>query len=217
MHVRPDGASFTMNLDGWRMPVELKLSGHFNIYNALGAAGAAMLLGVPGEAVKAGLERIEAMNGRMERVETGRDFTVLVDYAHTPDSIENVLRAARVFARNRVIIVFGCGGDRDRTKRPIMGRLAAELADYIVLTSDNPRTEEPESIIDMIEPGLKGCGKPHVRNADRHAAIGLAIREAKSGDVVIIAGKGHETYQDVMGVKRHFDDREAAREWLGRI
>ena len=199
------------------MPLALKLSGHFNISNAMGAAGAALLLGVPKEAVKAGLERVETMNGRMERVETNRGFTVIVDYAHTPDSIENVLRAARVFAQSRVIIVFGCGGDRDRTKRPIMGRLAGELADYIVLTSDNPRTEEPESIIDMIEPGLQGCGKPWVRNADRHAAIGLAIGEAKPGDVVIIAGKGHETYQDIMGVKRHFDDREAAREWLEKL
>jgi UDP-N-acetylmuramoyl-L-alanyl-D-glutamate--2,6-diaminopimelate ligase len=116
-----------------------------------------------------------------------------------------------------VIIVFGCGGDRDRTKRPIMGRLAGELADYIVITSDNPRTEEPESIISMIEPGLMGCGKPWIRNADRHAAIGHAINEAKPGDVVIIAGKGHETYQDVMGVKRHFDDREVAREWLDKL
>ncbi len=215
--VRPDGCSFRINYQGWSMPLALKLSGHFNISNAMGAAGAALLLGVPKEAVKAGLERVETMNGRMERVETNRGFTVIVDYAHTPDSIENVLRAARVFAQSRVIIVFGCGGDRDRTKRPIMGRLAGELADYIVLTSDNPRTEEPESIIDMIEPGLQGCGKPWVRNADRHAAIGLAIGEAKPGDVVIIAGKGHETYQDIMGVKRHFDDREAAREWLEKL
>ncbi len=215
--VRPDGCGFRMNYQGWSMPLTLKLSGHFNIYNAMGAAGAALLLGVSKEAVKAGLERVETMNGRMERVETGRGFTVIVDYAHTPDSIENVLKAARVFAQNRVMIVFGCGGDRDRTKRPIMGRLAGELADYIVLTSDNPRTEEPESIIDMIEPGLQGCGKPWVRNADRHAAIGLAIVEARPGDVVIIAGKGHETYQDVMGVKRHFDDREIAREWLSKL
>ncbi len=217
INVRPDGCSFTMNFQGWSMPLTLKLSGHFNIYNAMGAAGAALLLGVSKEAVKTGLERVETMNGRMERVETSRGFTVIVDYAHTPDSIENVLKAARVFTQNRVIIVFGCGGDRDRTKRPIMGRLAGELADYIVLTSDNPRTEEPESIIDMIEPGLQGCGRPWVRNADRHAAIGLAIGEAKPGDVVIIAGKGHETYQDMMGVKRHFDDREVAREWLSKL
>jgi UDP-N-acetylmuramoyl-L-alanyl-D-glutamate--2,6-diaminopimelate ligase len=215
--VRPDGASYTMTYEGTATPIRLKLSGHFNIYNALGAAGAAMLLGVAPETLKTGLERIERMDGRMERVETGSDFTVLVDYAHTPDSIQNVLRAARVFARNRVVIVFGCGGDRDRTKRPAMGRLAGELADYVVLTSDNPRTEEPESIIDMIEPGLKGCNTPWVREADRHAAIGRALGEAKPGDVVIIAGKGHETYQDVMGVKRHFDDREVAREWLEKL
>ena len=217
MDVRPDGCGFVMRHAGWSMPVELKLSGHFNIYNALGAAGAALLLGVPGESVKAGLERIEVMNGRMERVETGKGFTVLVDYAHTEDSIEQVLKAARVFARNRVIIVFGCGGDRDRTKRPKMGHVAAELADYIVVTSDNPRTEDPESIITMIEPGLAGTSKPWVRIADRYAAIGHAVREARPGDVVIIAGKGHETYQDVMGVKRHFDDREVAREWLMKI
>lgn len=217
MNVRPDGASFTMCYNNWKMPIRLNLSGHFNIYNALGAAGAALQLGIGPEAIKAGLERIETMNGRMERVETGRDFTVIVDYAHTPDSIDNVLRAARVFAKGRIIIVFGCGGDRDRTKRPIMGRLAAEQADYIVLTSDNPRTEDPESIISMIEPGLIGSAKPYVRMSDRYAAIGHAIGQATGGDVVIIAGKGHETYQDVMGVKRHFDDREVAREWLGRL
>jgi UDP-N-acetylmuramoyl-L-alanyl-D-glutamate--2,6-diaminopimelate ligase len=215
--VRPDGVSFVMCKDGWKLPVELKLSGHFNVYNALGAAGAALQLGISKEAIRRGLESIETMNGRMERVETGRDFTVIVDYAHTPDSIENVLRAARVFARNRVIIVFGCGGDRDRTKRPIMGRLAGELADYIIITSDNPRTEEPNSILEMIEPGVAQSGKPYVRDPDRYAAIGHAIRIARAGDVVIIAGKGHETYQDVMCVKRHFDDREAAREWLQRL
>jgi UDP-N-acetylmuramoyl-L-alanyl-D-glutamate--2,6-diaminopimelate ligase len=215
--VRPDGASFTLCHGGTRLPVALHLSGHFNILNALGAAGAALELGVPAETVKFGLERIQSMNGRMERVETEKSFTVIVDYAHSPDSIANVLKAARVFAKNRVIIVFGCGGDRDRTKRPVMGRLAGELADYAVLTSDNPRTEEPESIIDMIEPGIRETGTPYVRNADRFEAIGIAIREAATGDVVIIAGKGHETYQDVMGVKRHFDDREAAREWLNRL
>ena len=217
VEVRPDGAEFTLRRGELRLPISLKLSGHFNILNALGAAGAALELGVPADTVKFGLERIESMNGRMERVASEKSFTVIVDYAHSPDSIANVLKAARVFTKNRVLIVFGCGGDRDRTKRPIMGKLAGELADYIVLTSDNPRTEEPESIIDMIEPGLKGTGKPYVRNADRFEAIGIAIREAKSGDVVIIAGKGHETYQDVMGVKRHFDDREAAREWLKRM
>jgi UDP-N-acetylmuramoyl-L-alanyl-D-glutamate--2,6-diaminopimelate ligase len=217
VEVRTDGTSFTMCGDGWRMPVRLSLLASFNVSNALGAAGAALLLGVPRETVREGLERVVLMNGRMERVETGGDFAVIVDYAHTPDSIQNVLNAAREFARNRVIIVFGCGGDRDRSKREIMGRLAGELADFIVLTSDNPRTEEPESIIDMIERGLKGRGKPYARNADRHAAIGLAISEARGGDVVVIAGKGHETYQEIMGVKRPFDDRKAAREWLDRL
>ena len=215
--VRPDGISFTIQHEGREMPVSMRLSGHFNIYNALGAAGAALLLGIPLDTIKRGLENIKVMNGRMERVENKQGFTVIVDYAHSPDSIENLLRAARVFTHNRVIIVFGCGGDRDRSKRPIMGRLAASLADYAVITSDNPRTEEPESIVDMIVSGaIEGDGL-YIKIVDRQEAIGHAIQSARKGDVVLIAGKGHETYQDVMGVKRHFDDREVARAFLERL
>jgi UDP-N-acetylmuramoyl-L-alanyl-D-glutamate--2,6-diaminopimelate ligase len=174
-------------------------------------------LGIPLDTVKRGLESMKVMNGRMERVETGRDFTVIVDYAHSPDSIENLLRAARVFTHNRVILVFGCGGDRDRTKRPIMGRLATTLADLSILTSDNPRTEDPQSIVDMIEQGAREGSNPYLKIVDREKAIGHAMAEAHSGDVVLIAGKGHETYQDVMGVKRHFDDREVARKYLDQL
>ena len=215
--VRPDGASFTVAYKGTKTPVELHLPGEFNVYNAMGAIGAALAVGIPMAAVVEGLEHVRSMNGRMERVETGREFTVIVDYAHTPDSLENMLHAARGFTPGRVLVVFGCGGDRDRTKRPIMGRLATSLADYAILTSDNPRTEDPDSIIGMIEPGAREGGGAYERITDRRAAIGRAIGMAKPGDVVIIAGKGHETYQDVMGVKHHFDDREVAREFLAAL
>ncbi|MDD3242842.1 MAG: UDP-N-acetylmuramoyl-L-alanyl-D-glutamate--2,6-diaminopimelate ligase [Eubacteriales bacterium] len=211
--VEPHGISFVMNYNGESQPVKLGLTARFNVYNALAAAGAALQLGVAPQTVAAALAKVSGMNGRMERVETGLPFTTIVDYAHSPDSLENSLRACRPLAAgNRVITVFGCGGDRDRTKRPIMGRIASELSDFFVITSDNPRTEQPESIIDMIEAGLQGCATPYVRIADRAEAIKCAMRRAQPGDIVLIAGKGHETYQDAMGVKRHFDDREKVRE-----
>ncbi len=215
--VRPDGSSFTLAWQGSEFPVELMLSGAFNVANAMGAAGAALAVGVPMAAVVEGLERVRTMNGRMERVETGRGFTVIVDYAHTPDSLENILRAARGFVAGRVLVVFGCGGDRDRTKRPIMGKLATSLADYAIVTSDNPRTEDPDAIIAMIEPGARQGGGAFECVTDRKAAIARAIAMAQPGDVVLIAGKGHETYQDVMGVKHHFDDREVARAALDAL
>ncbi len=214
---RPDGVSFTMNYENRSLPVELGLSGHFNVSNALSAAGAALLLGVPLESVRTGLQSMKRMNGRMERVDNAHGFTVLVDYAHSEDSLENLLRAAKVFAKNRIILVFGCGGDRDRTKRPHMGRIAASMADLSIITSDNPRTEDPRSIVDAIEIGAREGGRPYLKIVEREAAIEAAIKAARPGDVVLIAGKGHETYQDVMGVKRHFDDREMARKYLDRL
>jgi UDP-N-acetylmuramoyl-L-alanyl-D-glutamate--2,6-diaminopimelate ligase len=214
---RTDGVSFTMNYQGRTLPVALGLSGHFNVSNALSAAGAALLLGVDIDTVIAGLNSVQRMNGRMERVENNRGFTVLVDYAHSEDSLENLLKAAKVFTKNRIIVVFGCGGDRDRTKRPHMGRIATSMADLSILTSDNPRTEDPRAIVEAIEGGAREGGKPYLKIVDREAAIEAAIKAARPGDVVLIAGKGHETYQDAMGVKRHFDDREVARKVLDRL
>jgi UDP-N-acetylmuramoyl-L-alanyl-D-glutamate--2,6-diaminopimelate ligase len=142
------------------------------------------------------------------------DYTILIDYAVTPDAIENVLTAVRGFAKGRVVILFGCGGDRDRSKRPKMGRIAAELADYVIVTSDNPRTEDPEFIISEILPGLEGTATPYVVEPDRVKAIHWALDQARAGDVVLLAGKGHETYQEVMGEQRHLDEREVIAEYF---
>lgn len=163
------------------------------------------------------IEEHRGVSGRFELVDEGQPFSVVVDYAHTPDGLKNVLEAARDIARGRVICVFGCGGDRDRKKRPIMGEIAARLSDYCVVTSDNPRSEEPSAIIGEIEPGLKRGGKmrgQYAAEPDRRSAIGIALEAARAGDVVVIAGKGHEPYQIFGDRTVHFDDREVARELL---
>ena len=153
------------------------------------------------------------MPGRFELVKAGQDFTVIVDYAHTPDGVENVLRTARKIAKRRIIAVFGCGGDRDRTKRPIMGRLAGELADVVIATSDNPRSEDPAAILDEVEAGVEETvgSKPHEKIVDRHTAIFRAVELAQPDDIVVILGKGHENYQILKDKTIHFDDKEQAR------
>jgi UDP-N-acetylmuramyl-tripeptide synthetase len=187
------------------------LLGEYNVANIALAVGVADGLGIPHEAIAAGIERLRGVPGRVERVENSRGLDVFVDYAHTPDALERVIAALRPLTRGRVIVVFGCGGDRDRGKRPKMGRIVAEKADVAVVTSDNPRTEEPRSILEMILAGVKEAGeRPTIVEVDRKKAIALAIREAKPGDVVLIAGKGHEDYQILGKTKIHFDDREEA-------
>jgi UDP-N-acetylmuramyl-tripeptide synthetase len=192
------------------------LVGAPHVYNVLAAAAAAHALGLPTDAVGRAVESCAGAPGRFERVAHAGDFAVVVDYAHTDDALRNVLRTAREVAAAgaRVISVFGCGGDRDRTKRAPMGEAAASLSDIVILTSDNPRTEDPEAILRDAEAGLAAVGKPYLKFVDRREAIGRAIREARGGDVVVIAGKGHETYQIVGETKTHFDDREVAREAL---
>jgi UDP-N-acetylmuramoyl-L-alanyl-D-glutamate--2,6-diaminopimelate ligase len=191
----------------------LALPGGFNVENALGAAAAARALGVDDATIRRGLEAVHGVPGRFESVDEGQPFRVIVDYAHKPASLENVLRAARALARGRVICVFGCGGDRDREKRPLMGRLAYELADVAIVTSDNPRSEDPLAIIDRV---LRGAPELEVE-PDRRAAITRAIDAARDGDVVLIAGKGHEQGQEIAGVNLPFDDREVAREALRAV
>ncbi len=196
--------------------VRSPLRGLFNVYNCLAALAAARALGIdPGTAAR-GIARVPGVPGRVEPVEAGQPFLVLVDYAHTPDGIENVLRAARplVGEGGRLLVVFGAGGDRDRGKRPLMGRAATSLADLTVVTSDNPRSEDPRAIIDDILPGAREGGGAYVVEPDRRAAIRLAVREARPGDVVVIAGKGHETGQEIAGRVIPFDDRAVAREEL---
>lgn len=193
------------------------LVGQFNLANLLAAVGAALSLGVDLATIVAALPNFSGVPGRMEQVKVSptQDISVIVDYAHTPDSLENLLKAARPFISGQMICVFGCGGDRDRTKRPQMGRIAATLADVVYVTSDNPRTEDPQRILDDILAGIPAAVQPHV-DGDRAAAIHAAIAAAQPGDGVLIAGKGHEDYQILGTEKIHFDDREQAREALER-
>jgi UDP-N-acetylmuramoyl-L-alanyl-D-glutamate--2,6-diaminopimelate ligase len=191
-----------------------KLHGRFNVENVLAAVAVSRLLGVENEAIAAGVEALAGVPGRFEAVEAGQPFAVVVDYSHKPDALENVLRTAREFARSRVICVFGCGGDRDRAKRPLMGRIASELADVAIVTSDNPRSEDPDAIIAEV---VAGAGPSLEVEPDRTAAIGRALALAHEGDVVVIAGKGHEQGQEFAGRMIPFDDREVAREALRRL
>jgi len=207
------GARFSVG----EMDLRTALPGHFNVANALGAFAAAEAIGVGSEIAAAGLARAGRVPGRFEPVDEGQGFTVLVDYAHTPDSLENVLRAARRLSEGRVISVFGAGGDRDRDKRPKMGRAGAELSDLTVITSDNPRSEDPEAIVAEVASGAEGAAELEVV-VDRRAAIALALSRAEPGDIVVIAGKGHEQGQEFEnGRKIPFDDREVAREELWKL
>ncbi|HET7417246.1 MAG TPA: UDP-N-acetylmuramoyl-L-alanyl-D-glutamate--2,6-diaminopimelate ligase [Solirubrobacterales bacterium] len=207
------GASFY--LGGMRL--RTLLPGHFNVANALGAFAAAEAMGVGGDIAAAGLARAARVPGRFEPIDEGQGFSVLVDYAHTPDSLENVLRAARRLTEGRVISVFGAGGDRDRDKRPKMGRAGAELSDLTVITSDNPRSEDPEKIVAEVKAGATGRASVEVE-VDRRKAIAQALAYAQPGDTVVIAGKGHEQGQEFEeGRKIPFDDREVAREELWKL
>lgn len=192
----------------------LGIPGDFSVYNALCAIGIASSLGVPMERIAQCLASAGGVKGRAEVVKTDTDYTVMIDYAHTPDGIENILKTVRGFASGRVVIVFGCGGDRDNTKRPIMGDAAGRLADFCVVTSDNPRSEDPMKIISMIEPAVKATGTPYVVIENRRDAIKYALDNAKKGDVIVLAGKGHETYQILADGTIHFDEREVIRDIL---
>jgi len=211
------GAEFVVAGPGGEIALRTGLPGHFNVANALGAFAAALALGVEPEAAAAGLARAARVPGRFEPIDEGQRFSVLVDYAHTPDSLENVLRAARRLTPGRVISVFGAGGDRDRDKRPKMGRAGAELSDLAIVTSDNPRSESPAAIVAEVAAGTGGGGEVVVE-VDRRAAIALALGRAEAGDTVVIAGKGHEQGQELeAGRKIPFDDREVAREELRKL
>jgi UDP-N-acetylmuramoyl-L-alanyl-D-glutamate--2,6-diaminopimelate ligase len=209
--VTPGGS--TALVDG--VLVRTALRGRFNVENVLAAVAAARVVGVATDVAALGIADVERVPGRMEPVDAGQDFTVVVDYAHTPDSIHNVLRGARGSADGRVIVVFGCGGDRDRAKRPMMGRAAAEDADLVIVTTDNPRSEDPSVIIDEITSGIPD-GTAAIVEPDRATAIERAIDGAEPGDVVVVAGKGHETTQEIDGLFVPFDDREVARAALAR-
>lgn len=213
------GSQFTVLNRGGSFDINMKLIGRFSVYNALAAITYALGEGVDPAVIKNALEKVEGVAGRFEQVDCGQDFTVIIDYAHTPDGLENILRTGQEILENRMITVFGCGGDRDKTKRPLMGKIAALYSDFSIVTSDNPRSEEPEAIIDDIVPGLMEVENSHfAKIVDRREAIHQAVCLAKKGDLVIIAGKGHETYQLVKDQVLDFDDRKVAAEFLrGKI
>ena len=204
-----DHIAFDAVTDSRRARVQVGIPGGFMVYNTLGVLGAALALGIPLEKSADALGRSAHVKGRVEVVPTpGKDYTVLIDYAHSPDALENVLTAVRGFAKGRVVAVFGCGGDRDRTKRPKMGAVAARLADFSVVTSDNPRTEDPAAIIAEILPGMAGAEDRYTVVENRVEAIGWAMDHARKDDVIVLCGKGHETYQEINHIKHHLDERE---------
>ena len=206
------GSSFSVKYKGETYRIELAIPGMFSVYNALCALGAALCCGIDIKTAQKGLKLAEGVKGRLERVTTDTDYSVIIDYAHTPDGLENVLNTVNSFKRGRAIAVFGCGGDRDATKRPIMGDIGTRLSDIAVITSDNPRTEEPKSIIDDILKGVKGGNYKVI--PDRREAIGYALSIAEKDDVVLLLGKGQETYQILGTEKIHFDEREIVKTFL---
>ena len=212
--VHANGAEFVLHHESFgEMKLSLHITGIFNVYNVMSAVGAALSEHIDASVIKEALEAFTAVPGRFELVKAGQDFSIIVDYAHTPDGVENVLKTARKIAKRRIIAVFGCGGDRDRTKRPIMGRLAAELADVVIATSDNPRTEDPAFILSQVEEGVEEAigTKHHELIVDRRQAIYRAVEMAEKDDIVVILGKGHENYQILKDKTIHFDDKEEAR------
>ncbi len=210
-----DHISMQVSWHGQTLPARLGIPGDFNVHNALAVICAALTLDLPLDRILDALSRAKGVRGRVEVVPTpGRNYTVLIDYAHTPDGLENVLKTVRGFAKGRTVVLFGCGGDRDRTKRPIMGEIASRLAHEVIVTSDNPRTEDPIAIIHEILPGLVRHTTPYTIIPDRRRAIAWALDHARAGDVIVLAGKGHETYQILGATKIHLDEREVVQNHL---
>ncbi|MDP5275648.1 UDP-N-acetylmuramoyl-L-alanyl-D-glutamate--2,6-diaminopimelate ligase [Chengkuizengella axinellae] len=215
-----EGTSFRLESYAGNANFRLNLIGKFSVYNVLAAIAAALAEGLNLQEIKSSLEAVEGINGRFEKVSEGQDFSVIVDYSHTPDSLENVLTTIKQFAKRKVICVFGCGGDRDRTKRPMMGEIVGKYSDYCLITSDNPRTENGLEILKDIEPGVISAGKSKDQYdlfVDRKQAIEKAIEMANCEDVVLIAGKGHENYQEINGIRYDFDDRLIAKKTLKKF
>jgi UDP-N-acetylmuramoyl-L-alanyl-D-glutamate--2,6-diaminopimelate ligase len=214
---KPEGSSFGLEIGGITERFYLPVKGRFNVYNCLAAIGAGLALNIPAEAIKKGVEQIKGIPGRVQSVPNSKKAHVLVDYAHTPDGLVNVINAVREFTAGRLITLFGCGGDKDKTKRPVMGRIAGELSDYCIITSDNPRSETPEDIIRQIEIGLKDTNTPYEIHSNRRDAIFAGAAMLKTGDSLIIAGKGHEKIQIIGGESIPFDDFEVALEAMGTV
>lgn len=208
IEISEKGVKFDVDTPYGSKFIELGIPGRFSVYNALGSIGACLALGISLEQIQQGLKQAKGVPGRAQIVETGKDFTVLIDYAHTPDGLENILNTVNGFAKGRVVTLFGCGGDRDKTKRPIMGEIAGKLSDFCIITSDNPRTEDPLQILNHIEEGIKKTDCSYVVIENRFEAIKYALENAKKDDVIVLAGKGHETYQILKDRVIHFDEKE---------
>jgi UDP-N-acetylmuramoyl-L-alanyl-D-glutamate--2,6-diaminopimelate ligase len=214
---RVDGTDLNLRTPAGEITFRLKLIGRPNIYNVMAATGAALSLEIPLDKICEGIEALEGVPGRVEKVDAGQPFTVVVDYAHSPDALENLLLTVSQLPHEKLITVFGCGGDRDRTKRPIMGEIAVRMSDLVFATSDNPRSEDPHEILKEIEAGMYRGPAPYRIVPDRREAIEAAVSIARTGDVLVIAGKGHEDYQVLGDRTIHFDDREVARELIHRM
>ena len=218
IEITESGVSFTLSLRNLQFErVHLLLTGMFNVYNALVAAACALIVGVGLPEIKKGLEAVVSVPGRVEMLATDTPYRMILDYSHSPDALENILRTVREFCRGRIILVFGCGGDRDKGKRPMMGEIAGRLADHSILTSDNPRFEDPMTILSAIEQGIAPTGAKYEVIENRREAIRQAMEMAVGGDIVVLAGKGHETYQDICGVKHPFDEKEIVLELLDEM
>ena len=210
------GVQFDFNYRNVTSRFNVPIPGLFSVFNAMSAAGIALSLGWTLDSIKYGLEHMVSVSGRLEPLPTGKnEFTVLLDYAHTPDALENLLKTVRGFATGRVVTLFGCGGDRDHAKRPIMGEIAGRFSDFAIVTSDNPRSEDPMEIIASVEDGVKKSGCEYVVIENRREAIEYALKNANKNDVIILAGKGHENYQEINGGKQPFDEKEIVAEILG--
>lgn len=208
---------FSVDIDGRDLHIEVAIPGYFTVYNAMGAIVAANAVGIDAYCIEKGLKKMKPVAGRFEPLDThGRDFSIILDYAHTPDSLKNALDTAKKFAPARVVTIFGCGGNRDSSKRAIMGRIAGERSDYTIITSDNPRFEEPGAIMAQIEEGIKETDGKYTCIENRREAIESAIRNAKKDDVILLAGKGHEDYQEIKGVKHDFDEKVVVEEILSK-
>ena len=214
---RADGVDFTLTCADGTARVNMQIPGQFSVYNGLCAAAVCLQLGMPFDRVVTALSAASGVKGRAEVVPTGRDFTVVIDYAHTPDGLDNICRTLKQCCSGRLVTLFGCGGDRDRTKRPLMGEVAAALSDYVIVTSDNPRSEDPAAIIEDIVPGVRKTDTPHTVVVNRVEAIHWAITHAEAGDTILLAGKGHETYQILATETIHLDEREVVADALSAL
>lgn len=218
INLMPDSSRFVLASKDFRIPIMMHIPGRFTVYNALGTAVLCLKLDVPLLDVKMGLESVKAVPGRFQRLDTHHQpFTVILDYCHTPDSLESTLKTVRGFAKGRIVCVFGCGGNRDDKKRPIMGEISGRLADFSIVTSDNPRFEKPQDIIDMILKGMEQSGGKYISIENRRDAIRYALEHAEKDDVIVLAGKGHEDYQEIYGVKHPFDEKVVVAELMDEL